>query len=146
MDIRQHVGLVDLRKLFWLSVQDRLAYFKLLHLFRVRHGIAPRYLMTNFKAVSEAHSHNTRNSSHNYFVSRDLSLSPSSFAFTAIKAWNSLPLALKNIDKIDRFKRDLKQHFSEGYIEWCYGYMAWFMNLVYFSKALLEYFYPFHNW
>ena len=117
MDFRQHVGLVDLRKLSWLSVPDRVVYFKLLHLFRVRHGIAPKYLMTNFKAVSEAHSHNTRSSSHNYFVSRDLSLSPSSFAFSAIKAWNSLPLALKNVDKIDRFKRDLKQHFFEGYIE-----------------------------
>ena len=93
------------------------AYFKLLHLFRVRRGIAPKYLMNNFKAVSEAHSHNTRSSSHDYFVSRDLSLSPSSFAYTSIKVWNSLPLSLKNVDKFDRFKRNLKEYFSEGYIE-----------------------------
>ena len=117
MDLRQHVGLMDLRRLSWLSVPDRVAYFKLLHLFRVRRGIAPKYLMTNFKAVSEAHSHNTRSSSHNFFISRDLSLSPNSFTYTAIKVWNSLPLSLKSIDKIDRFKRSLKEYFSEGYIE-----------------------------
>ena len=129
MDLRQHVGLMDLRRLSWLSVPDRVAYFKLLHLFRVCHGIAPRYLMTNFKAVSEAHSHNTRSSSHNFFISRDLSLSPNSFTYTAIKVWNSLPLSLKSIDKIDRFKRSLKDYFFEGYIEWRYVYITCLTNL-----------------
>ena len=138
MDIRQHVGLVDLRKLFWLSVPDRLAYFKLLHLFRVRHGIAPRYLMTNFKAVSEAHSHNTRNSSHNYFVSRDLSLSPSSFVFTAIKAWNSLPIALKtrliDLSEIwsNTFPRDTSNDATDIWPDlWIFGLVSslWFTYL-----------------
>ena len=48
MDIRDHVGAMDLRHLSWLSIPDRVSFFKLIHLFKIRHGLAPRYLMINF--------------------------------------------------------------------------------------------------
>ena len=124
MDFREHVDHKDLHKLSWLSVPDRVPYFKLLHLFRVRHGMAPKYLMCNFKTISEAHSHNTRGSDYNYVVSRDLSLSQSGFAYTAIKLWNSLPPLVKSIDTLPRFKRDLKEHFLSEYLQWLTGYVS----------------------
>ena len=51
MDFRQHVDSNDLHKLSWLSVPNRVTYFKLLHLFRVRMGMAPKYLMNNFRSI-----------------------------------------------------------------------------------------------
>ena len=115
MDFREHVDHKDLHKLSWLSVPDRVSYLKLLHLFRVRHGMAPKYLMCNFKTISEAHSHNTRGSDYNYVVSRDLSLSQSGFAYTAIKLWNSLPPSINSIDTQPRFQR--KEHFLSKYLQ-----------------------------
>ena len=41
LDFRQHVGKKDLRNLLWLSIPDRVAFFKMMHLFRIRHNIAP---------------------------------------------------------------------------------------------------------
>ena len=117
MDFRQHVGLKELCQFSWLSVPDRVKYFKLLHIFRIRHSLAPRYLMSNFKAVSDAHTHNTRGSSFNYSISKELSLSPSTFSYTAIKAWNSLPNSLKSIDNLALFKRRLKEYFLSEYTD-----------------------------
>ena len=105
MDMMQHVGLGDLKKLSWLSVPDRVTFFKLLHLFKVRNGLAPKYLLVNFRSISEAHSHNTRSSSVNYHVSRDLAKSQGTFAFTATKAWNSLPMSLKCLTELKIFRR-----------------------------------------
>ena len=63
LDFRQHVGKKDLRNLSWLSIPDRVAFFKMMHLFRIRHNIAPKYLMPNFTSLSASHTHNTRGSS-----------------------------------------------------------------------------------
>ena len=73
--------------------------------------------MTNFKSISEAHSHNTRGGSHNCVITKDLSLSPSSFAYTAIKAWNSFPSSLKSIVTLSSFKRELKESFLSRYMD-----------------------------
>ena len=89
------------------------------HLFRIRHNLAPTYLLPNFRAISTVHSHNTRGSSFNFQLSRELSLSPSSFAFTAIKQWNGLPNNLKDIHEFRVFKRKLKQFLIEQY-DWFY--------------------------
>ena len=79
------------------------------HLFRIRHKLAPSYLLPNFKLISSAHSYNTRGSSNNSHLSRDLSLFPTGFAFTAIKQWNSLPEDIKSIDVFQVFKKKLRQ-------------------------------------
>ena len=87
------------------------------HLFRVRHKLAPSYLMPNFKLISAAHSHNTRASNHNFHLSRDLSLFSNGFAFTAIKQWNGLPDRIKSITDFRVFKRKLKEFLISQY-EW----------------------------
>ena len=85
LDYRAHVDVTNLRELAWLTVPDRVKFFKLNHLFRIRHKLAPTYLLPNFKLISAAHSYNTRGSSHNFHVSKELSLFPNGFAYTAIK-------------------------------------------------------------
>ena len=110
MDFRQHVSLSELRSLKWLSIPDRVSYFKILHLFKVRNNLAPSYLKVNFRPISEAHSYNTRGRHFNYHVSKDEAMCPSSFSFTAIKLWNSMPSELKNVQQLPVFKRKLKEY------------------------------------
>ena len=69
LDNGAHVDGRNLLDLAWLSVPDRVKFFKLTHLFRVRHDLAPSYLLPNFKLISAAHSHNTRGSRHNFHLS-----------------------------------------------------------------------------
>ena len=115
VDYRHHIGNSELFSLSWLSVSDRVRFFKLNHLFRVRHNLAPRYIMANFQALSSSHSHNTRGKEFNFRLSKANSLSTSSFMYTAAKEWNSLPNCLKSISDYRVFKRKLREYLLSRY-------------------------------
>ena len=115
LDYRAHVDVTNLREMAWLTVPDRVKFFKLNHLFRIRHKLAPTYLLPNFKLISAAHSYNTRGSSHNFHVSKELSLFRNGFAYTAIKHWNELPDSIKSISEFKVFKRRLKEYLIPQY-------------------------------
>ena len=67
-DMFYRVTSADMATLTWLSVQDRVRFFKLNLVFKIRTGRAPGYLSSNFVPLS--HSHNTRRSPFDYLVSK----------------------------------------------------------------------------
>ena len=105
-----HVSSDDLRRLSWLSIQNRVSFFKLNHVLRIRMGKAPQYLCSSFCQISASHTYNTRRSLFDYHISKELSCSPRTFSFTAVKLWNSLPQFLKEITSFQTFKSRLKQY------------------------------------
>ena len=115
LDNRAHVDCRNFLELSWLSIPDRVKFFRMMHLFRIRHKLAPSYLMPNFKSISDAHTHNTRGSSYNFVLSRQLSYSSDGFAFQAIKQWNDLPVDIKSISEYRVFKSKLKQFLFSQY-------------------------------
>ena len=98
---------------------DRVSYFKMIHLFKIRLGLAPPYLSSGFVSLLRTHSYRTRGSESNYHISREIALSPTSFTFTAIKTWNGLPVQLKRLDSLPNFKKKLKEFLISRY--WNYG-------------------------
>ena len=112
---RSHIGSSDLKHLAWLSIPDRVQFFKLIQLKKIRLGKAPPYLSHSFFPITQRHTHNTRGSSTDFFVSKDLNRSFSSFAFTAVEHWNGLPSSLKGIDSLHTFKSKLKEYLFELY-------------------------------
>ena len=106
---RRHVGSSELLSLSWLSIRERVNYFKLIHLFKIKHGHGPRYLRSNIISVSKTHSYGTRGSRSNFHVSKALSNCPSAFAFSCVTRWNALPSRIKVIDSLPVFKRELKK-------------------------------------
>ena len=140
MDYRGHVDNRNLFDLSWMNIPDRVRFFRMSHLFRIRHKLAPKYLLPNFRFVSDAHNYNTRGSSHNFCLTRDLSLSPNSFSFTAIKQWNNLPNDLKAIDTFRVFKKKLKQFLLNQY-DWFFwilldGFLPSFQAYAFYSTRL----------
>ena len=112
---RHHVDFSHFKRLSWLCISDRVKYFKLIHVFKVRHGLAPSYLSDRFKRVDDMHSYNTRGSRRNFSVSNEICDSLKSFSYTAVKDWNSLPSFLKELDSLTVFKSRLRQYFLDSY-------------------------------
>ena len=115
LDYRSHIGGGEFTRLQWLTVPDRVLFFKMVHLFKIRHNLAPSYLLPNFVSISQTHSHSTRGSTHNYHVSKSLAMSTTSFAYTAVTDWNTLPDRIKEIDSFKFFKRKLKEFLLSRY-------------------------------
>ena len=115
MDNRAHVDKRNFREFSWLAIPDRVTFFKMSHLFRIRHNLAPKYLLPNFTALSQVHGHNTRGSAYNFQLTRDLSKCPTSFIFTSIKQWNGLPGHIKSITDFKVFKRKLREFLISQY-------------------------------
>ena len=110
---RSHVGTGTLRELGWLSISDRVSYFALIHVFRIRKRLAPSYLCRNFIRVSEVHDHQTRGSAQDFHLSaNDV---PGGFSYFSKTQWNSLPFQLRSIDSESVFKVKLKRFLMEGY-------------------------------
>ena len=125
----------------WLSVPDRVRFFKLAHLFKIRHGNAPPYLSNGLVSLLQTHSHFTRGSQSNYRVSHELSLAPSSFVFTIIANWNGLPVYLKMIRSLSLFKKKVKEYFVSQY--WflpgfCYPNRALDTDLIFTHAIFME--------
>ena len=108
-----HVGTEKLCELSWLSIRNRVTYFRLIHVFKIRAGLAPSYLSRNLIPVS--HSHNTRGSKCNFQVSKELAKNSASFCLNAVKQWNSLPMFLKEIRSLPSFRNQLRQHLASSY-------------------------------
>ena len=110
---RSHVGTGTLRKLGWLSISDRVSYFALIHVFRIRKRLAPSYLCRNFIRVSEVHDHQTRGSAQDFHLSaNDV---PGGFSYFSKIQWNNLPGELKIIDSMPIFKVRLKGYLMAEY-------------------------------
>ena len=126
-----HVGFGDLKLLSWLSIPDRVRYFKMVHVFRIRAGLAPHYLSEHFTPVSAVHTYKTRGHSFDFHVSKEISKAQTSFAYSAILNWNALPESIKGIQSLSLFKSRLKSHLLSNY--W-YLFMTDFILLIWHCK------------
>ena len=112
----EHVDSSHFSNLSWLTVRDRVDYFKLCHVFKIRVGRAPPYMTQSFIPVSSTHSHATRGScAYNFSLSHRTATVPNTFSFSAIKAWNGLPSHLKGETSERVFKSKLKSLFFAKY-------------------------------
>ena len=84
-------------KLDWLSVNQLIAYHTLIQIFKIRHSRQPEYLY-------EIVGRENRNG-HIIVSNTDLSLAKNSFTFRGPELWNSLPVNIRNSEKIRVFKK-----------------------------------------
>ena len=112
---RHHVDSVDLKRLSWMSIADRVGYFKMMHVFKIRHGLAPSYLTERFTRVEQRHSYNTRGSGRNFSVSDEICGSLVSFSYTAVKLWNQMPTDIKEARTLTIFKKKLREYTFRNY-------------------------------
>ena len=107
---RDHVDTSDLNSMSWMTVPNRVKYFKLLHMFRIYNGTCPSYLKDGFTKTDSVHGHNTRGSDRNFFVPKNhaTNIMFSSFSATAVRHWNGLNETLKACNSLTSFRKLLK--------------------------------------
>jgi hypothetical protein len=114
---QDHVSPI-LRELHWLPVSQRIVYKVLTIVFKALHGLAPLYIeeLLHFKPVTER---SMRSNNQRYLVVprvRTVTYGDRNFRVFAPVLWNNLPIAIRNCEELNEFKKHLKTHlFSLSY-------------------------------
>ena len=100
-----------LMELHWLPVKQRINFKILLITYKALNGQAPTYITDLLSYYRPARP--LRSSTQNLLRNPHYNLKnygSRSFAVAAPRLWNALPLAVKNSNSVDIFKRQLKKH------------------------------------
>ena len=92
---RSHIGFLKLNSLNTLNVDFRVKQHRLSHVHKILNGTGPSYLSEQFIKVSDVHHHFTRGSTENYLVTSVNGVAATTFDYSGIKDWNSLPSDVK---------------------------------------------------
>ena len=111
---RDHVTPM-LLELHWLPVKCRITFKTLLLTFKCLHGLAPTYLSALLSPYCPTRS---LRSSDQLLLNQPTSrtkLGERSFSCAAPRAWNQLPLAVRQCTTVNHFKVALKTHLFTAY-------------------------------
>ena len=100
-----------LKKLHWLPVNDRITFKLLLLTYKSLNGLAPVYINELLHHYTPCRS--LRSSDSNFLAipkTTTITYGDRSFAAIAPKLWNQLPLAIRQSDSVDSFKRSMKTY------------------------------------
>ena len=94
------------------SLESRRRYQICLQVYKCLNGLAPTYLLQEFKLSSDFHTHNTRHKDQVRLPLAKTTKYQSSFRYNGAKTWNTLPSCLRNETNFIKFKKELRKYFS----------------------------------
>ena len=113
-----------LYELHWLCIENRVAFKILLTAYKVRHGIAPKYICDLLSDYLP--ERNLRSASQLLFKPGPRTKTrygDRAFAVAAPRLWNNLPLDIRRATTMWSFKRKLKTHlfkYTWDFLTWTY--------------------------
>ena len=107
---RYHIGFLKLNSLNMLNVDFRVKQLRLSHVHKIINGIGPSYLPEKIIKVSDVHRHFTRGSMENFIVPSVNGVAATTFYYSGIKDWNSLPSDVKQKCTFNCFKSAARQY------------------------------------
>ena len=114
------------KELNWLKFLERVLYHTGLMVYKALNGPAPTYVASVISFMSEHHTRQTRSAtSGTLHIPRSNSAlldTSNAFSVYAPKLWNNIPLEIKNIDNILKFKKDLKTYLLHNDVNIWLGY------------------------
>ena len=122
LDSRAHLGCSEFENVNMLNVCDRVKQNKLNHIHKIWNGTSPAYMKENFNRICDTELRNcTRASANNFFLPRVEMQGISTFYYSGIKDWNSLPASIKQIQDEEAFRNRVKSNieFEARQIETC---------------------------
>ena len=107
---RSHIGFSELDSLNMLNVDFRVKQLRLSHVHKIFNETGPSYLSEYFVETSDVHQHFTRSSIDNFVIPSVSGAAATTFYYSGIKDWNSLPLDVKQKRSFNGFKCAAKQY------------------------------------
>ena len=102
LGLRSHISFSELDSLNMLNVEFRVKQLRLSHAYNFFNETGPSYFSEQFIKTSDIHHHFTRRSSENFSVPSISVVAATTFYYSAIKDWNSLPWMLnKEVLSVD---------------------------------------------
>ena len=95
---------------FMLNVDSRVKQLRLCHVHNFFNETGPSYLSEHFIKVSDVHHHFTRGSTENCEIPSVSGVAATTFYYSGIKDWNSLPLDVKQKCTFNGFKSAARQY------------------------------------
>lgn len=106
-----------LKELKWLPIQQRIDLRLCILAFSCYHQLAPTYLSSNVHSISSVSGRSHLRSADSACLVvpgvRRPTLGGRSFVVTAARAWNSLPVHIRNASNLPEFKKLVKDHFYQ---------------------------------
>lgn len=99
-----------LHALQFMSVRQRLYYNVCIFIFKIARGMLPEYLIGKIDIVGDTTGRQTRQSENIVVQFRRTKSAQKSVFYEGINAYNSLPRELRHCDRVDVFKRMLRDH------------------------------------
>ena len=94
----------------WLSVEGLIRYDRLVMMYKILHKICPESLWGKYQQRSECSAYRTRNILDLHIPRLNLEFTKMGFHYSGLKAWNDIPIDLREISSLHRFKRNLKEY------------------------------------
>ena len=119
---RSHIGCSELEKVNMLSVGNRVKQIELNHVYKIYMKTCPEYMSEDFDRISDTELRNcTRANLNNFSIPRVKGNCTNAFFYSGIKAWNSLPTEIKQIQNESTFKDKVKRNivFEARTVETC---------------------------
>lgn len=110
-------GIDLVKRLKWMTVNDRCTYFISLLMFKCIHGLAPDYLCNEITMHVDVAERLGRmfNVNNVYVPFSNLEIFKKAFVYKGPTIWNSLPDSMKEIHTLDSFKRNMKKFLKYGH-------------------------------
>ena len=111
LESRTHIDPVHFESLGWLPVCKRVEYIILCHVYKIKNGLTPEYMVEHFTSQDSVHSHRTRFSDKGAFsVPKIKGFGLKSFSYNGCTFWNKLPSSITKLDNLKEFKVTIKSH------------------------------------
>ena len=116
LESRAHISKEHFKLLNWWPVNSRLDHLTLCHVFKIKNGLSPKYMIEHFIPQYGFHTYTTRHSSKGAFViSKVRSQGLKSFCYNGCSLCNSLSRTYSELSNLSQFKVALKQHLLSSF-------------------------------
>lgn len=101
-----------LASLQWLSVTDRLYYFSMIFIFKIKNKLLPPYFDQFIIYNNEVHNYDTRTNNNFYINRQNLSQTMNGLFYKGLNEFNKLPTNIKKSNNLPEFKRNILKYIK----------------------------------
>ena len=96
----------------WLNVEQLIKFVRSALTYKIMNRMCPESLWDKFPQISLHSNYNTRNCKDIQIPRYNLEYVKKGFHYSALTAWNSIPISIRELPTFPQFKRNLKTHLK----------------------------------